>query len=154
TMLIGPRYLNLDQKLIINDSRQDLPGLGNPGNSFFFQDNFTTYNRFYGGQVGLEGECRIGCFVLTLTGKVAVGENDMISKISGNTIITEPDGTVTTSNTRAVLVQPSNVGEQHLKKIGVIPAGEAYVGYDFNEYVRLSIGYSFIYWFDILRPGN
>src|SRR5262249_8855823 len=109
TMLIGPRYLNLDQKLIINDSRQDLPGLGNPGNSFFFQDNFTTYTRFYGGQVGLEGECRIGCFVLTLTGKVAVGENDMISKISGNTIITEPDGTVTTSNTRAVLVQPSNV---------------------------------------------
>lgn len=153
-VLLGGRYLNLDQNLTINDSRVDLPGLGVVGNTYAFQDNFSTQNRFYGGQLGLETEWRLGPFVVTLVGKSAVGPQDMKSNISGATRITEPGGVVTTANDRAVLVQPSNAGERTFHDIGFVQAGDLIVGCDINDNIRVSLGYSFLYWTDVLRPGN
>jgi len=153
--LAGVRYLSLNEKLQIAEQVTDLPDSdGNPGNSALLNDNFLTYNRFYGAQVGLEAESRVGPVVFTLAGKVAVGDNNQVVKINGVTVITEPDGVVTTDATRGLLTQPTNVGRFSRNKIAVVPEADVGLALEFNEHLRVSVGYNFLFWTDVLRPGD
>src|SRR5262249_53583506 len=96
-----------------------------------------------------------GPMILTAIGKVAFGKNDAEVFITGATRITnEQTLAQVVSLDRGVLAQPSNVGVHHFDAYTVVPEGELNVGYDFNEHVRLSFGYSFLYWNKVLRPAN
>ncbi len=107
TFLGGVRYLNLNEQLLIQEYVTDVPdAFGNPGNLTNLVDNFETRNRFYGGQLGMELESRVGPVVVTLLGKVAVGQTQQQITISGGSSVTEPDGTVTVDNVAACSFSP------------------------------------------------
>jgi hypothetical protein len=53
-MLVGGRYLSLDEGLNIHESSVDLPGLGVQGNSYLLSENYVTHNHFYGGEFGAD----------------------------------------------------------------------------------------------------
>jgi hypothetical protein len=155
TFLTGGRFLYLDEKLLFNETINDLPDTsGVPANSVLLHDGFVTYNRFYGGQVGLETETRVGPLVFTLTGKVAVGETTEQVKISGGTTVTEPGVGVTSDPTRGLLVQPTNFGRHNHDQFGVVPEAAASLAWEFNEHLRVSVGYNFLWWSQVMRPGE
>src|SRR5262249_15480324 len=150
-LLLGARYLNLDEKLEIAESLQDLPGLGIQGNSTQLGESFVAYNRFYGGQIGLGWELCLAKLSLSVDARVAFGSNRETSKVSGFTTIPEPDGTVTTGINRALLVQPSNAGRFTRDEFAYVPETTVRFAYAFNDYVRMSIGYNFLYWHGVAR---
>ncbi len=155
TFLAGGRVMYLNENLLFTDSIHELPDTtGAPGNDYFLHDNFKTYNTFYGGQLGLESEARVGPIVFTLTGKAAVGMTHEVVRTAGDTTVTEPDGTVTYDPTRGLLVQPSNLGRVSRDRLAVLPEAIATLAWEFNEHLRISVGYNFLWWSSVARPGE
>ena len=154
SFLLGGRFVSLDEKLIASNYLSDLPGVGIQGNNTFLQDNFTEYNRFYGGQVGLGWDGHLGCLFFNATGKVAFGVNNQTSKASAVTSITEPTGQVTTSFDRGLLVEPSNAGTIRRNEFSFVPEATVHMGIAFNENFNIAVGYNFLFWYRVLRPGN
>jgi hypothetical protein len=155
SLLLGARFVSLDEKLIASEWLSDLPGLGIQGNNTFLQDNFTDYNRFYGGQIGVAWDTHLGPVFLSLVGKIALGVNDQAGKASAVTRVTElPTGLVTTSFNRGLLVMPSNAGSIRRSEFSYVPETTINLGYNFNEWVRFSVGYNLLFWYRVLRPGD
>ncbi|HEX5273456.1 MAG TPA: BBP7 family outer membrane beta-barrel protein, partial [Gemmataceae bacterium] len=155
TFLAGGRWLYLDEALNFVEQVNELPdSLGTPGNTFNIAENFNTYNRYYGGQIGLETESRVGPVVLTVAAKVGCGETYETVKTGAGTRVTEPDGTVIVDPTRGLLVQPSNLGRSSTNKFSVVPELAANLAWEFNEHFRVSVGYNFLFWSSVLRPGE
>ena len=149
------RYLYLNENLLFTENENDLPDSeGNPGNSLLLHDNFVTYNHFYGAQIGLEVESRVGPLVFTATGKIAAGETTQMIKIQGDTTLTEPGGIVVTDQTRGLLVQPSNLGQFDRNRFGVVPELAANLAWEFNDHLKVSVGYNFLFWSSVVRPGE
>jgi Putative beta barrel porin-7 (BBP7) len=154
SLLVGGRFLSLDEKLLIGESLQDLPGLGQPGNSYHLHENFTTYNRFYGAQVGAAYTTHFGYFTVDVLGKLGFGRTEETVEINGSARITQPDGTVVAAANRALLVQPSNAGLFRRNAFSFVPEFSAKTAYAFNDHVRLGVGYDFLGWSHILRPSD
>jgi hypothetical protein len=154
SLLAGARYLSLDEKLLIGEQIQDVPGLGVPGNNYALSENFTTYNRFYGGQVGGQIACLLGPLTVDLVGKLNVGPMRETVSVGAFTRIIEPDGTITTGNNQGLLVGPGNAGRFRHTEIAFVPEGSARISLAFNDNVSLMVGYSFIYFDRVVRPGN
>jgi hypothetical protein len=155
SFLVGTRYLSLTEKLNISEGISEHTGEGVEGNVFAIQDFFTTYNRFYGGQVGAESEVRFGSVVLTTALKLALGKTQQTVKIAGDSVAFEPPTqTLTIDPTRGFLAQPTNIGRYRKSDLGFIPEVTVTVAWDFNTYIRAWVGYNFLWWSDIVRPGD
>jgi hypothetical protein len=148
--LAGFRFLGLDENLNINESLQTLQV---PGGGFRVWDGFGATNRFYGGQVGLDTELRRGRWFLDLKGKIALGSNNQVVNINGNTVITDPR-TGTTALTGGLLALSTNSGRFTREMFAVAPEGTINVGYQICENVRAYVGYNFLYISDVARPAN
>jgi hypothetical protein len=148
----GFRFLGLDEKLIMQSTSTELPA--GTGRSFYFSDNFTTYNRFYGGQAGADIEFRWDRLSLHVLGKLAVGNNQETVQINGNTVITQIDGTLATSNTQGLFAQPTNVGTYKQSKFTYVPGLDVNLSWTVNEHIRFAVGYTFIDWVKAARPGG
>jgi hypothetical protein len=154
TLLAGARYAALDEKLLVAEDVTGVPGFFRDGSlRFSAQDNFVTYDRFYGGQLGLETETRVGPVLLTTVGKVALGTTEQIVKNTAFSQLTTPRG-VTTDLTRGLLIQPTNRGRFSRNEFGALPEVDFSVTWVFNEHLRASLGYSFLYWSNVVRPGD
>jgi hypothetical protein len=155
SLLAGARYLLLNEKLLIAETVFDLPDIfGTPGNTTALQDNFVTSNRFYGGQLGVETESRVGPVVVTTTAKVAVGRTYETITVNGATLLTLPTGEQFFDPRRGLLVQPTNIGRFHRHQLAVAPEFDMNLAWDFNEHFRASLGYTFLYWSKVVRPGD
>jgi hypothetical protein len=149
-LLTGFRFLGLDENLTINESLQTLQV---PGGGFVVSDRFNTRNRFYGGQVGLDTELRRGRWFLDLKGKVALGSNNEVVNISGNTITTDPR-TGTTALAGGLLALSTNSGHFTREMFVVAPEGTINIGYQITDNVRAYVGYNFLYLSNVVRPAN
>jgi hypothetical protein len=154
TLLFGAYYLNLDEKLVISESLTDIPGLGAGGNHYSLGENFTTYNRFYGGQIGAAYDWRIGPVVLEFIGKCAAGQNYETLAISGYQSVVEADGATATNPKAALYVGPGNVGHYTNNEFALVPQAQFKLYYEFNENIRLNVGYDSLWINHVLRPGN
>ena len=153
-ILFGPTYFALEESLKIQENSQDLPGLGVPGNSYYLRETFSTRNYFYGGQVGLDYLTRLGPVFVQAVGKVGIGATYQITRRDPFTQITEPNGTVTSSSDRALYISPANAGKTSRALFAVMPEGLLRLGYDFNQCVQVSVGYSVLYLNNVARPGD
>lgn len=153
-LVAGLRFLELDERLLIGESLQDLPGLGAAGNSYALDEHFSTFNRFYGGVVGLEYIWNVGPLFLKAQGRVGLGYNQELLGIGGSTQITDASGNVTTGANRALLVQPSNAGSFHNNEFAAEPEVHLTAAYDITQNVRIGAGYDFLYLTNVLRPGQ
>jgi hypothetical protein len=155
SMLAGVRFLGLDDQLNINDSVHDLPLNQAPSQNFFFNDTFTTYNRFYGGQVGLEAEFRALQMSLGVQGKFAVGANRETVGTGASTLITDASGaTIGVGSDRGLLVQPTNLGTVRRTRVSFVPEVALTYAIDFNRNARFFVGYTFLYWMNVARAGS
>jgi hypothetical protein len=144
-LLGGFRYVDLEESLNITGYSFDLNG----PDYFTTSDRFSTRNQFYGGQFGATFIWNMTRWLsLDTTAKVALGATHQSVDIAG---YTNSSGTVTPGGFYA---QPSNIGNFTANQFGVIPSVEMKVRYRFWRGWSAFIGYDFMYWNQVVRPGN
>lgn len=154
-LLVGARYLELEEGLtVIEDLRNSVQiGQFAPGTRFLVQDSFDTRNQFYGGQVGAQAEWRRGPWFLDLRGTVALGNTRQTVNINGNQAVTSPAG-VTSRFLGGLLALPTNSGRFRRDDFSVVPEVGVNLGYQVGPNLRMFVGYNFLYWSNVLRPGD
>jgi hypothetical protein len=172
----GFRYQDLAEELGIGDAQSVPRGpsvLGGHGLSVV--DEFHTRNTFFGGELGARGEYQWGHWVGTLMANLALGSNKETVRIIGATnaapggprrgqVIrfpttpTTPTAPTGTRGLRALdgglLALPSNEGRYRTDDFSAIPQLDLQIAYEFNPYVRAFVGYTFLYWSEVVRPGD
>lgn len=153
-LLVGFRYLELSEEL---DIAEDLTTLaaegGGVGTRIQVRDSFHTRNNFYGGQLGLEGERRLGRWVLGGTAKVGIGVMQQQLNINGATRFAVP-GAAPTVERGGLLALPTNIGQYRTSQFAVVPEVGVRLGYQLTECLRLYAGYNFLYASNVVRPGE
>lgn len=150
TLLAGVRYLDLDERLGLNDTFSDAA----TGGALSVTDSFHTRNQFFGGQLGLRGTTNFGKWSLEATAKCALGVDYELSDINGSTGVSNgafgfPTGIVP----GGVFAEPSNIGRHTDTQFTVAPEVQFQAGYDVTRRIRAVVGYDFLYVSDVLRPG-
>lgn len=152
-LLVGYRYLNLSEQLTINEDLTGLPGSPFPGFRFQVTDSFRTENKFHGGVVGLAWERRFDSFFIGVRSTVAFGRTTSSIDIDGQTVITDPQGN-RSQFVGGLLAQPSNIGHYEESNFSVIPEIGVKLGVQVTDHLRLYAGYNFLYWSNVIRPGD
>jgi hypothetical protein len=157
--LAGFRFLRLAESLTIRDNLAPVEGgfvpfetIGAvPGDSISDVDSFYTANHFYGfqlgGSVGWEGKW----VFVNGYGKVALGATDQEVDINGSSTLHTPAGNQVAGG--GLLALPSNIGHHTRNVIGFVPEGGLDFGVKVLPCLRLTAGYSFMYWNAVVRPG-
>jgi len=145
TTLAGFRYVDLQENLYINSSSTDLTS----GNFTVLNDQFSTRNQFYGGQLGARVNWQGNRFSLDATGKLALGSTHQVVNIQGNSYTATSD-----LFPGGFYTQPSNIGTYTGNAFSVIPSVELKFSYQSSPWWRVFVGYDFMYWNQVVRPGN
>ncbi len=153
-LISGLRYLDLNEGLGVVEDTQILPGspVFAPADIRAF-DQFDTRNQFYGGQVGVRAEVWWNRVFANIAGKVALGDTHQTVDINGATSIT-PLGGPATVKPGSLLALPSNIGRFSRDEFSVVPEGSVNVGYQVTNNLRVSVGYTFLYWSGVERPSD
>jgi hypothetical protein len=153
-LLAGFRYLELNEGLGITENltvNPSVPIIG--GTASGVSDQFNTRNRFYGGQVGARAEFWWGGLFVNVRGMVALGDTDQVIDVAGSTVIAPPGQAPTVAN-GGLLAQLTNSGHFTRDQFAVVPEVGINVGYQLAEHLRAFVGYSFLYWSNVVRPGD
>lgn len=154
-LLLGLRYLDLyeqidDDTIIVAIARF---GSFTPGTVTDSVEQFHTRTQFYGGQAGFEGEWRWDRLSLKLLGKMALGVSHDVVLIQGIQHRTFPDNRELRDES-SVLARSSNNGRSRSDRFAVLPEVGVDLSYDLTQSLRASVGYSFMYCSDVVRPGD
>ena len=162
-VLAGFRVLSLDENLSIEDT------LVNPTAGFLsFQgsfatpagsilgnvDRFNTGNRFYGGQIGGKAAWQRGDFSIDVSGKIALGVNQQTINIDGYSYFTPPGGAQAVVPGGLYAQPNSNIGHYYHSAFSVVPEGALNLGWQVTPRLKATMGYTFLYWNQVVRPGN
>jgi len=148
-LVLGLRYLDLQENLETNfvstALRFDAALAGN--------DRFTTRNHFLGAQVGARWTGGVGRWTTSFAGLIGVGGTNRITSIDGSTTIT---GTAVPNSTVPGLLytEPTNIGRYQQTVFSAVPQFQAKVGYDILRSLRITFGYDFICWTNVVRPSE
>jgi hypothetical protein len=152
-VLVGYAFLGLEEGLSV---REDLvpttPGV-TPGTTVVVQDTFRTRNEFHGAQLGASAQRRMGAFWYQIDGLLALGGTSQTAFIEGSTTNTTPNG-MTSVAPGGLLAQTTNAGLHRRDRFSLVPQLGLKLGYAINEQVQLTLGYNFLYWTGVARPGD
>jgi hypothetical protein len=151
-LMLGYRYARLHEGLMF---REDLTSLLAPPDQgrFAISDRFGTTNDFNGFDLGMVWQAAWNRWSLELLGRLALGNVQQQVEISGNTRIS---GAATDNGdyVGGLLAQRTNIGTHRRDVFGVIPELGLTLGYCLRPNVRLTAGYTFLYWSRVVRPGE
>jgi hypothetical protein len=157
SLLAGFRTLDLRETLLNHNATRDLLF----GNVSVLEDLFRTTNQFYGGQIGARLGVLYEQLSLDVTGKFAVGSAHQMVDIAGSITQLGPNPLVPPgpgSFPGGLFTQPSNIGRHNTNPVSVplmvVPSLELKLAYEITPHVRVSAGYDFFYWSQVMRPGN
>jgi len=151
SFLAGFRYLDLSENLNIFSRSHD--AVANATTDY--QDQFNTRNQFYGPQIGTRVTWRSDRFSFQLDGKIALGVTHQTLNVSGNAVQFGPGAVAPTGPfPYGFFTSPSNVGTRTDNDFGAIPSIAAKIGYEITPRLRGTVGYDFIYWNRVVRPGD
>jgi hypothetical protein len=157
-VLAGFRYLQLDEKLqVIQDF------ISSDGTEVdLWNDEWHTRNQFYGGQLGGRARFCRDSFFADVGAGVALGVTHEQVDIGGGLTQTtfspgvdafgNPIVNIQVSRTNGgLLSQPASFSRD---RFAVVPEVNVDAGYEFNRFCRASVGYNFLYWSSVARPGD
>ena len=148
--ITGYRYASLEESLTIQENLTSLLTAA-PG-QFVIRDQFETDNEFHGLDLGFIAEWETRRWGLELTSKIALGNTQQRVRINGSTT-TSNNGTSVT-DTGGLLALNSNIGSYSQDRFSVLPELSARLNYRLTPRVRLSAGYTLLYWANVVRPGD
>jgi hypothetical protein len=149
-LTLGYRFFELDESLSVNENLTSL--VTNEPGAFNITDRFSTRNQFNGPELGVQWRGRKGYWSLDLLMRLSLGNNHQTVNINGTSAVTE-NGTTTNYN-GGMLAQRTNIGSYERDRFAVVPELGATVGYQLTRGWKLNVGYSFIYWSSVVRPGD
>ena len=149
----GYRFLQLDDQVLITEDLVSIDP-NNPG-SFEIFDEFETLNQFNGFDIGYMNRRTRGHWSCDVGVRLAIGNNRQTVRINGQTDINDPN---TPSNDGphpgGLLTQTSNIGHYTQDQFAVVPEVELKIGYQLTQRLRMTLGYTGIYWSNVVRPGE
>jgi hypothetical protein len=150
--LVGFRYMDLRETLALNAATTDVA----LGTTTTFSDSFNTRNQFYGVNLGLRGSLQYDRLSVDVTGKVALGSTHEVVDIQGRSAQAgDPAvGAIPGTYPGGLFAQPSNIGRYSSNRFSVVPAVELKVGYQITPAIKAFVGYDYLYWNQVVRPGN
>jgi len=148
--LLGGRFLQMRERLDLTGTSKVLPV---ESTLYGVTDQFNTFDKFYGAQVGLLGEVEL-FDRLSLLGKAtfALGADDQQIVTSGNRVIAVPGSRETLNY--GLLVQPSNSGSFERAAFDMVSEVSLTLSYQFLSWAAIRAGYSFMTWNNPVRPGD
>ena len=165
--LAGFRLLCLDEDLRINDGGTNSPAadyvfLGDskgPGYRLETFDSFGALNHFYGGQAGVAAERQFGRFSIEAKAKLALGATVQRLNIAGSSGSVAPavgaiNGPTEVVHFAGLLTTPNNIGVHTRSVFAVAPEVNFNVNVDVFSWLRCSVGYTLLYWSNVIRPGD
>jgi hypothetical protein len=158
----GFRFAGLDESVTRFDATTP-----SPGNVDFYlntafpppavtttTDLFQTHNHFYGGQLGGTVQRNFGKTFFAVSGRVALGDvHEEVHNSGVSALFVGPVGPVS-QHGGGLLVLDANTGRFERDTFAVIPEVELKIGYQFNCHCSAYVGYTFMYWSDVVRPGD
>jgi len=152
--LFGFRHLQFDEDMLLASTSTFLPAVPVVGgNRLLVVDSFATSNRFYGAQIGLNGDVCGERWFLNWSAKLAVGGTHQHVAINGASTDTTPAGVVTRFP-GGLLAQPSNIGTRSDDEFAALTEITINVGYRITQRLRTFIGYNFLYLNEVARVGD
>jgi hypothetical protein len=124
-----------------------------PVTVLFQNDQFGTRNQFYGGQLGGRVNWQGERFGFDVTGKLALGGTHQSIDINGYSVQAGPGG-VNGTFPGGFFTQPSNIGRYTSNHIAFVPTIEMKLYALITANLRAFVGYDFIYWSSVVRPGG
>jgi hypothetical protein len=148
----GFRYVNLSERFHLYYQSEGVSGfyLGDFGTA---QDTFATQNQFFGGAVGLRARNYSGPLSVELSALVAPGLSYEVEEVSGG-YYNYDYGVLSESGPEGVFAQPSNEVKTTHNKFAVVPELQLKIGYALSPCLRATLGYDFLYYSDVIRPGD
>lgn len=146
--LIGFRQVQLGEGVRIEEqlTTPTAPIVG-----FGIFDDFRTRNQFNGLDVGWAYKRTRGYWTAEAKIRLAVGNTRQRVRINGATTITPTPGT---AQTGGLLAQASNIGSYDRDEFTILPQLDLRLGYQLTDQWRATIGYTFLYWSNVVRPGD
>jgi hypothetical protein len=141
--------MDLEESLF---ERELLTGL-DPQANFDIFDRFETRNQFNGVDLGWRYRRTRGYWSFDSLLRMAVGVTNQTVMINGGTTITEP-GQASESFVGGLRAQRTNIGTYDQDQFTVIPELNLNLGYQLTDHFRAMVGYTFIYWSNVVRPGD
>jgi hypothetical protein len=163
SVFAGGRYLNLQETLNVTD--QVTTGfrgesffngqLQNVGDRVLTSDHFRTTNKFYGAQVGFIRYFDIeGPLSVRVRGSLAGGNTQETLTVLGNSTYYNNVQNTVSSLPGGFLAQPTNSGTFTHNRFALVPEVGITAGWRFTDQIVLSVGYNFLYWSSVARPGD
>jgi hypothetical protein len=158
--LVGFRYLSLEENLGVTQISTALPGgvLGFNGTSVTapasigVTDAFQTRNQFFGGQVGTQLDFHYWRCFLDMTGKLGIGNTYESFNSAGQTTLLV--GRAPVASVPGGLSALPGQTLTSRSAFTLVPEFGLNLGIDVTCNFRLFVGYTFLYWDDVIRPGN
>jgi hypothetical protein len=123
------------------------------GSTLQVLDAFATHNRYYGGQIGVEGKWWPEEWILIdLALKLGIGTTGESINTTGFQVLTRPDSTQTTTPA-GLLALPSNIGYRHRTVFSQVPEIDVKFSLPVFHHLTASTGFSALYWSKLLRPA-
>jgi hypothetical protein len=123
------------------------------GETILVNDDFNTRNQFYGGQIGARLGWTRNRWSVDWLAKVALGDTHQVVNAQGNQLITTPAGATSFFN-GGLLALNSNSGSFSRDRFAVVPETDLVLSYRVTNHMKLLLGYSFLYWSNVVRPGD
>lgn len=152
----GYNFTRLDDSLLLRANTTSIDPAHpaySPGTQLTVQDSFRTQNEFHGVHVGFWSEKRHGYWSLEVLGKLAIGNMRQAVIIDGSTAIADPLAGQSVVDA-GIFAQGSNIGEYERNLFAVVPEINVNIGYEFHPSWRFIMGYSFIYWSNVVLAGD
>lgn len=150
---LGFRWAQLDEGIAIQENLTVIAPSPGVGTTFQVNDAFATSNEFVGGELGFLWDWEHRRWSLELLSKLAIGSTRQRVSINGSTIRTLP-GEVPEFGSGGLLALDSNIGRYERNELSVLPQLGATLGYKLTERLKLTGGYTFLYWSRVARPGD
>lgn len=144
---MGPRFVNLRDSFYAGER---LTAAG--GDIYQIEDSFRTKNQFLGCELGLFGSRQRRRWSLDGAVRLGIGSTRQQLDVSGQTVVTQSG--VTTTSPGGFLAQRTNSGSWEHNKFTLLPQFDVGLGYQMTNTWRASVGYSLLYWGNVLRATN
>jgi hypothetical protein len=116
-------------------------------------DEFSTENQFHGGTLGFEALRACDCWTLGLMARLSLGNMHQSVDIDGSTVAVV-NGVVGPPLNGGLFAQESNIGSYSRNKFVAVPEIQLRLTRQIDDCWQASVGYSFIYWSDVLHAGD
>ena len=150
--LLGYRGMQLDERVRVREESVSTD-TNNPG-SFDILDRFETQNQFNGFDIGWAYKRTRGYWTFDSAIRLAVGNTHQTVAIDGGTVVDDPNNPPAQTLSGGTLALASNIGTYEQDEFAVVPEFNANIGYQLTDHLKVRFGYTFIYWSNVIRPGD